>query len=754
MQSKLITHFKKYIILYLTFILILSFSIIKIQGPTIAYHQDNKESGCFITPSTPVVQQFNAETSGYPDYLIILIDNRSIEPDEQIEISIWDKELKNQLAKSLFNSPNPKWDMVEFENGHWLIKGEQYYILFKHLGGGDGKVGWLLTSYDETRTRRPLFVGKTLIKEFELSGRLMVRKHIGQSLLLIIMLSSLIGIIMRLLASWKVSSSYLPEISIAISFLLAFLCFNAPYDDKFSYSPFRGSIDIADDAGYYSYCRSLLIEGDIDFSNEKNYQYWNSKTSTGLAYNFWAIGGPLLWMPFFLTGHIIANISSAIVDGSNFNLQGYSAFHYTLTAIGSMIFGLIGLFLCFKFLKQFFSPWLSAIAIILIFWATPYPHYFFRRVLMVHSTELFTASLFLLLWLRFHNNPNLRNSSFLGISMGLLGLTRWPNIYYFILPLVSAVHHIYSYNKKMTVQELKIIIRNILGLVLIAYFIAFLFGLIQMFAWKIIYGKFIPIGIYPFPGNEEYSVYAFEKITWEKVSRFLFGAQWGWVWYTPLQIISILGLLLNIKKRPFWNIIFIILFIYPLYIVLHHKTNGSSFGYRYLLSYSPIFAFGIAQIIEKASKYRWSQLLVGLSSISMVIWNWMCLNQYNFFYIWNDPQFILKCWKNFLHKGLFLPGWAFRDHNFLFDLVLNTQTITLKLPDNFWNLETLWYYISAPIILLFSVIITLIGFIFFSYKATPKLRRKAGQVLLFILIVSFGLILSLLISIYLGTKYI
>lgn len=65
-------------------------------------------------------------------------------------------------------------------------------------------------------------------------------------------------------------------------------------------------IDPGDDTGYYAYIRSGVIDGDFDFFNEKRYYHFDAINTAGYSPNFWYIGQSLIWLPFFLIGHVIA----------------------------------------------------------------------------------------------------------------------------------------------------------------------------------------------------------------------------------------------------------------------------------------------------------------------------------------------------------------------------------------------------------------------------------------------------------------
>ncbi len=125
-----------------------------------------------------------------------------------------------------------------------------------------------------------------------------------------------------------------------------------PNDHTGYYSITR--IDPGDDTRIHAYLRSMVIDYDIDFFNEKG--LWNrfDLTPTGYIFNFmYSIGSAILWLPFFLVGHLIAHFYSLL--GYPVTTDGYSFPYLVMTGIGSAIYVFLGIILCYDLLKNFFS---------------------------------------------------------------------------------------------------------------------------------------------------------------------------------------------------------------------------------------------------------------------------------------------------------------------------------------------------------------------------------------------------------------
>jgi len=95
----------------------------------------------------------------------------------------------------------------------------------------------------------------------------------------------------------------------------------SPSDHRGYYSITR--IDPGDDTRIHAYLRSMVIDGDIDFFNEKGYWTRFVLTPMGYTHSFtYSIGSAILWLPFFLMGHLIAYMYSWL--GYTFTTDGYS----------------------------------------------------------------------------------------------------------------------------------------------------------------------------------------------------------------------------------------------------------------------------------------------------------------------------------------------------------------------------------------------------------------------------------------------
>ena len=112
----------------------------------------------------------------------------------------------------------------------------------------------------------------------------------------------------------------------------------------------------SDGVNYYAYLPSLVLDGDLDFRDEFRAARLFARGRRTAAYgdaepvaNPHGIGPALFWMPFFLLAH-----GSALLlnwAGLAVNLDGYSYFHQAIVLSGSILYGGLGLWFTYLFVR-------------------------------------------------------------------------------------------------------------------------------------------------------------------------------------------------------------------------------------------------------------------------------------------------------------------------------------------------------------------------------------------------------------------
>jgi len=199
----------------------------------------------------------------------------------------------------------------------------------------------------------------------------------------------------------------------------------------------------SDGAYYYAYLPSLIIDGDLDFTNQyarllpSQAQANSSPIPSGLPPNQFAVGSAILWLPFFLLAHMLVLSLHAI--GMPLMPDGMNYLYQALTLMGSISYGFAGLLLIYRSCCRFFGHAVSVLTTLLIWTATNAIYYMVAEPSMSHMCSLFAVSLFTALWLAARPRPTLRQWAVLGLAGGLVTLVRQPDATFLTLPLLDTL---------------------------------------------------------------------------------------------------------------------------------------------------------------------------------------------------------------------------------------------------------------------------------------------------------------------------
>lgn len=342
-----------------------------------------------------------------------------------------------------------------------------------------------------------------------------------------------------------------------------------------------------DGFSYYSYLRSLYFDHDLNFYNE--FKYYDIVYHSHLADvqltpinklgNVFAIGLSIVWLPFF----IIARLFDYLITINPKELIGTGINYQIILAIGSTLYTLGGLLLLFQTLKKFFTPksaWLSTMVIVFI---SPLPQYIIYEPHMSHGVSLAAVSLMFWYTIKLYQQKELiqfNNLTYLGLSMGAIILLRWQNLIFWLIPISL----LYQQYKKGLIN---------FPLIIAPLAVAIFCFIPQMIVWKILYGSFFTV-----PQGS-----AFLHFISPKILQFLFSGFHGLFFWHPLLLLGLAGLFLSYKKNKtiFWLLLFILFGQIYINSTVNDWWAGQSFGSRRMIESLPIFAYGLANLLEYLS---------------------------------------------------------------------------------------------------------------------------------------------------------
>ena len=167
----------------------------------------------------------------------------------------------------------------------------------------------------------------------------------------------------------------------------------------------------SDGVRYYVYLPSLLLDHDLDFTDEYIYFYAyepdkpdrmiNNRTSQGLLPNQWPIGPAILWAPFFLLAHLLTSLFNLL--GANIPADGYGYFYQAFVLSGSILYGGAGLLFTYRFVRELAAKEAALAATVLVTFGGNLVYYMTAEPSMAHTLSAFASGLFFFTWVRRRN---------------------------------------------------------------------------------------------------------------------------------------------------------------------------------------------------------------------------------------------------------------------------------------------------------------------------------------------------------------
>lgn len=321
---------------------------------------------------------------------------------------------------------------------------------------------------------------------------------------------------------------------------------------------------------YFSWLRSIIIDHDVHFFNEYSvFGVQQLLTSLGLIGNQYAIGPALFWSPIYLLIH-------TLIQGN-----GYSFVYQYAVGLLSCFYCLVGLFVLYKVLRQFFSPFISVLSFVGIAWGTQLFFYGSLDTVNSHALSFFVASLLLYLLVQKNISYGLA-----GFFAGLLGMIRIQDSMFILFPFsllfISIAHHY----KSKTVHIYPYF-RNGIALA-VGFFIPIA---IQFFSWYLVYGDL------RIPYLERGYGFSFIDSSFFSV---LISPNHGLFFWTPLLLFAGIGLLIKNNNLVALMRITFLFFLWQTYLIGSWSIwwQGASFSGRMFISLLPFFALGLANFLS------------------------------------------------------------------------------------------------------------------------------------------------------------
>jgi hypothetical protein len=385
-----------------------------------------------------------------------------------------------------------------------------------------------------------------------------------------------------------------------------------------------GALFVSDGFGYYIYLPSLIIDGDLDLSNQlahqaeqPDQQWYRVSPTTGRPGNAFQVGCALLWSPFFLAAHLVVTALTAL--GFHPPRDGFGFAYELPVYCGSFCYGLLGLYFIHRLLKQLWGSPVATAATLYIALASPVAAYLWFEPDMSHglSMALIAALFYYLERARQAGDRRWATWAGLGALTGLTAAVRVPDGLV-VIAVVWVALSVIGPNKASAARASAAEILCCSAAFVAAAGLAFL---PQLLVWKALYGSYLLI-----PKNTTY-----ERMHWLQpdILGYLFSSRRGIFVWTPVLLPAAVGLVAGLRKGPPILRYSLLVLAAALYFnsSLPAWWLGCSFSERRMVDYAVVFALGLGYLLSLRPAWI-ARPALHAAGIALCLFNWVLMVRY------------------------------------------------------------------------------------------------------------------------------
>ena len=372
----------------------------------------------------------------------------------------------------------------------------------------------------------------------------------------------------------------------------------------------------------FVYVRSLVMDGDLNFTNEfadfvpEKFQFIADRALGRAPDPLHEPGPAIFWAPWFLLAHVLVLASRAL--GSTIPADGYSYPYINVVCFGSLVWAFVAVVLSYFACRRFFPSGLAAAVAILLWLSSTLYWYTLYEPSMPHAVGAAAVSLFLYGWLRLRNTQDAVAWVVTGVGAGLMLSVQRYNVFYLIVLLVSFAGYLPEVVARVRAKADD----RRKGLALPAgAAIAFGLGILPLIVYNLVYSRNSGL-----PAN--LAEYAFRFWRNPRIPELLFSSNHGLFSWTPVAYLSVLGLFFLLRKD--WRLALTLLLTLAGGVYLLSVTwdwyGGHAFGARRLTEGFLLFALGLCALAEWALARP--KLLAVLVVAPLVLWNTLLADQF------------------------------------------------------------------------------------------------------------------------------
>ena len=398
--------------------------------------------------------------------------------------------------------------------------------------------------------------------------------------------------------------------SVYVWLLTAALATLALFQDR----PWKGlEVFNWDEGGYYAYLPSAFIYHDLGRADSldrlaqaaapgKPRNLGLRPLPNGNVISKYPIGVAVGELPWFAGAHAYARLQA---DPAN----GFSRPYQQAIMVGGLVYGLLGLWLLRRLLLRFFADGPTAWAVAAVGLGTNFFNYISYDAAMAHGVLFLWQVALLWCTVRWYETLRPRWALGIGLFLGLAVLCRPTEILYVLLPLAWGI------TSWQALRQRPALLGRHAGQLALAAVVGLAVLSIQLLFWRVTSGHWL---LYSY-GDEHFD------FLHPHLLEGLFSFRKGWLLYTPLVLLMLLGLPAARRRVP--GVVAPVLLLLPvvLYVTFSWEQwwYGGGFSARPLVSLYPLLALPLAALLARtqATGRGWRALRLGLAlGIGLNLW--------------------------------------------------------------------------------------------------------------------------------------
>lgn len=337
----------------------------------------------------------------------------------------------------------------------------------------------------------------------------------------------------------------------------------------------------SDAEGYYMYLPAVFIYGgfeDIPI-NTKTMEF-SPWPGTNKIFDKYTCGVAMLELPFFLAAHAVARASP------DYPPDGHSPPYVIGLLLSGLFYGFLGTFLLRTNLRRFYDGLTPDIVAISVLMGTNLLHYTAREPGMSHVYSFCLFNLFIWLTDRYYRMRGSWELALgLAFTLGWIVLIRPTNL------LLALFFLAYVPDGSLNVRERVQFLLKRFGHLLLFPLLGLLWYVPQMLYWKYATGSYL---LYSYSGEG--------FIYWKdpKLLEVLFSIKNGWLLFSPLMGIALIGLFAGAIKNIRNSRLILLIWLIAWYLFSSWISwwFGGAFGYRVFVEFYALLAFPLAWVVQ------------------------------------------------------------------------------------------------------------------------------------------------------------